>query len=86
MKFPPQPPPPTPAQLAEYAERRRKELRDAFAIAALQGYGQNMIVMSNAIEGWKETGRGGTRETCIAEYIAGLAYEVADAMLKAREE
>jgi hypothetical protein len=61
-------------------------LRDYFAASALQGYGQNMLVMNNAIEGWKDTGRGGQRETCIAEYIAGLAYEVADAMLAAREK
>lgn len=57
-------------------------LRDYFAARALQGYAANARVMDNAIDGWEESG--GPRDTCIADYLAGLSYEVADAMLKAR--
>lgn len=57
-------------------------LRDYFAAKALTGYAANARVMDNAIDGWTESG--GQRELCVAEYLAGLAYEVADAMLKAR--
>jgi hypothetical protein len=64
----------------------KKTLRDEFAMAALQGYAQNVLVMTTAIEGWEGSGRGGKRKECIAEYLAGLAYEVADEMMKRRDE
>lgn len=61
----------------------KRTLRDDLAMAALTGYAANARVMNNAIDGWKESG--GERPTCIAEYLAGLSYEVADEMMKARE-
>lgn len=59
-------------------------LRDYFAAKALQGYASNARVMDNAIDGWENSG--GARPTCVAEYLAGLSYEVADAMLEARHD
>lgn len=58
-------------------------LRDYFAAAALQGYSSNARVMDKAIDEWDD-GKG-PRPTCIAEFLSGLSYEVADAMLEARK-
>lgn len=60
-------------------ESSRKSLRDWFAGKALQGYAANEIVMRKAIEDWQDNG--GIRPSCIAEFLAGLAYEVADKMM-----
>lgn len=57
-------------------------LRDYFAGQALTGYAANEIIMGKAINDW-DNGRG-PRKTCVAEWLAGLAYEVADAMIAAR--
>lgn len=59
-------------------------VRDHIAIEAMVGYLANMLTMGNAISGWEENG--GDRPTCIAEFISGLSYEMADAMLKQSEE
>ena len=58
-------------------------LRDYFAGQALVGYASNKRIMDNAIDGWQNSG--GERPTCVAEYLAGLAYEVADSMIVARD-
>lgn len=58
-------------------------LRDWFAGQALVGYAANARVMDKAIDDWNNGH--GVRPTCVAEFLAGLAYEVADAMLAARE-
>lgn len=69
--------------LYAHAEGAANDLRDHFAAAALQGYSSNARVMDKAINEWDD-GRG-PRPTCIAEFLAGLSYEVADMMLEARE-
>lgn len=58
-------------------------LRDWFAGQAVTGQLSNARVMDTAIDDWTE--RGGPRPICVAEWIAGLAYEVADKMLQARK-
>lgn len=57
-------------------------LRDWFAGQALIAYGSSPRVMDKAFDGWVENG--GKRPTCIADFLAGLAYEVADSMLAER--
>ena len=69
--------------LYAHAEGAANELRDIFAAAALKGYSANARVMNKAIDEWDD-GKG-PRPTCIAEFLAGLSYEVADAMLEARK-
>lgn len=78
------PPTASPTKYGDVIDLFTPALRDYFAAAALHGYSANVLVMHNAIEGWTETKRGGARDICIAEYLAGLSYEVADAMLKER--
>jgi hypothetical protein len=58
-------------------------LRDYFAASALQGYASSRRLMDKALDDWDQNG--GRRPICVADFFAGLAYEVADAMLKARE-
>jgi len=54
--------------------------RDFIAIEAMKGYLSNVLVMYQAIGGWEE--KGGDRPTCVADWIAGLAYEMADSMIE----
>lgn len=58
-------------------------LRDYFAGQAIIGYMSNARTMDKAIDDWKENG--GMRPHCIADFFAGLAYEVADKMIEARK-
>lgn len=58
-------------------------LRDYLAAQALVGYSSNPIVMRKALDDWCQNG--GPRPTCVAEWLAGMAYELADAMLEERK-
>lgn len=55
-------------------------MRDAFALAALQGLLANPggPIQANGMNGWSWC-------NCTAEDVASLTYSMADAMLKARE-
>ena len=67
---------------ADFEEHHGMALRDFFAGQALAGYAANARVMDKAIDDWDAFS--GNRPTCVAEFLAGLSYEVADAMLAER--
>lgn len=78
----PMPSAPFPRQNETAHYNEGMSLRDYFAGAAIQGYAANKRVMDKAIDDWQESG--GSRPICVAEWLAGMAYEVADAMLAER--
>lgn len=64
-------------------KKRTKDLRDEFAMAALTGQLSNARIVNTAIDNWEDSG--GARKTCVAEFIVGLAYEVADKAMLERD-
>lgn len=61
---------------------KAKNLRDEFAMSSLIALYSSPRIVDRAIDGWVESG--GPRPTCIAEFMVGLAFEMADEAMKER--